>query len=126
MAEDRCDLICIDAPRAESIRQRLLGEGEALVASERAKALSDPTRLTLAAALRDGEELCVCDLSWIVGRSQNLVSHHLGTLRSRGLVRFRRDGKLVMYSLTEEGEILLTAVLGKPLAAPLADEMAAS
>ena len=112
MAQDRCDLICIDAPRAEAIRQRLIGEGEALEAADRAKALSDPTRLTLAEALREGGELCVCDLSWIAGRSQNLVSHHLGTLRSRGLVRSRRDGKLVMYSLTEVGASLLGAVLG--------------
>jgi ArsR family transcriptional regulator, lead/cadmium/zinc/bismuth-responsive transcriptional repressor len=111
MRQDYCDLICIDAPRAEAIRERLLGEGEALDAAERAKALSDPTRLTLAEALREGGELCVCDLSWIAGRSQNLVSHHLGALRSRGLVRSRRDGKMVMYSLTEAGASLLTAVV---------------
>jgi DNA-binding transcriptional ArsR family regulator len=112
MTEDRCDLICIDAPRAEAIRERLLGEGAARDAAERAKALSDPTRLTLAEALREGQELCVCDLSWIAGRSQNLVSHHLGALRSRGLVRSRRVGKMVMYSLTEVGASLLSAVLG--------------
>jgi ArsR family transcriptional regulator, lead/cadmium/zinc/bismuth-responsive transcriptional repressor len=112
VSQDRCDLICIDAPRAEAIRAKLLGEGEALGAAERAKALSEPTRLTLAEALREGEELCVCDLSWIAGRSQNLVSHHLGTLRTRGLVRSRRDGKMVMYSLTEAGASLLSAVLG--------------
>ena len=116
VTEDRCDLICIDAPRAEAIRERLLGEEAARAAAERAKALSDPTRLTLAEALSEGEELCVCDLSWIVGRSQNLVSHHLGALRSRGLVRSRRDGKLVMYSLTNQGASLLSAVLGMPLA----------
>ena len=115
MGQDRCDLICIDAPRAEAIRERLLGEGAALEVAERAKALSDPTRLTLAAALREGEELCVCDLSWIAGRSQNLVSHHLRSLRSYGLVRSRRDGKLVMYSLTAEGASLLSAVLGTSL-----------
>ena len=63
MSEDRCDLICIDAPRAEAIRGRLLGDGIAQDAADRAKALSDPTRLTLAAALREGEELCVWDLS---------------------------------------------------------------
>ena len=113
MTEDRCDLICIDAPRAESIRGRLLDEEATRDAAERAKALSDPTRLTLAEALREGEELCVCDLSWIVGRSQNLVSHHLRTLRSLGMVRSRRDGKLVMYSLTGEGRSLLSAVLGE-------------
>jgi ArsR family transcriptional regulator, lead/cadmium/zinc/bismuth-responsive transcriptional repressor len=115
MGLDRCDLICIDAPRAEAIRARLVGEGEALDAAERARALSDPTRLRLAAALREGEELCVCDLSWIAGRSQNLVSHHLRALRDRGLVRYRRDGKLVMYSLTPAGRLLLDAVVGDPV-----------
>jgi DNA-binding transcriptional ArsR family regulator len=113
VSQDRCDLICIDAPRAESIRGRLLGEGAAVKAAERAKALSDPTRLTLAAALREGGELCVCDLSWIAGRSQNLVSHHLRTLRNLGMVRSRRDGKLVMYSLTNTGRSLLEVVLGE-------------
>ena len=69
----------------------------------------------MAEALREGEELCVCDLSWIVGRSQNLVSHHLGALRSRGLVRSRKDGKMVMYSLTPVGRSLLGVVVGEPV-----------
>jgi ArsR family transcriptional regulator, lead/cadmium/zinc/bismuth-responsive transcriptional repressor len=113
MADERCDLICIDAPRAEAIRETLLVGERAREAADRARSLSDPTRLTLAAALRTGEELCVCDLSWIAGRSQNLVSHHLRTLRSLGMVHSRRDGKLVMYSLTGEGRSLLSAVLGE-------------
>src|ERR671910_3751201 len=113
MSDDRCDLLCLDAPRAEAIRGKLLNEDLAQEAAERAKSLSDPTRLMLAAALREGEELCVCDLAWIVGRAQNLVSHHLRSLRSHGMVRSRRDGKMVMYSLTEEGLSLLSAVLGE-------------
>ena len=113
MADERCDLICVDAPRAEAIREGLLADGVAQDAAERAKALSDPTRLLLAAALREGEELCVCDLSWIAGRPQNLVSHHLRVLRSYGMVRSRRDGKLVMYSLTGGARSLLSAVLGE-------------
>ena len=113
MSDDRCDLLCLDAPRAEAIRGRLLNEDLAQEAAERAKSLSDPTRLTLAAALREGEELCVCDLAWISERAQNLVSHHLRVLRFHGLVRSRRDGKLVMYSLTGEGRSLLPAVLGE-------------
>ena len=113
MSNDRCDLLCLDAPRAEGIRRKLLDEGTAQDAAERAKALSDPTRLTLAAALREGGELCVCDLAWISERSQGLVSHHLRVLRSHGLVRFRRDGKLVMYSLTGEGGSLLAAILSE-------------
>src|SRR5215212_1935877 len=111
--DERCDLLCVDAPRAEAIRQVLLSREKAQRAAERAQALADPTRLTLAAALLEGEELCVCDLSWISGRKQALVSHHLRTLRGRSLVRSRRAGKLVMYSLTDEGQLLLLAVLGQ-------------
>jgi ArsR family transcriptional regulator, lead/cadmium/zinc/bismuth-responsive transcriptional repressor len=75
----------------------------------RFRALADPTRLALALALRDGRELCVCDLSWIAERSQNLVSHHMRSLRSEGLVESRREGKMTMYSLTDSGKALVEA-----------------
>ena len=110
---DRCDLLCIDAPRAEAIRQRLPRSEKAQSAAERAQAFADPTRLTLAAALLEGEELCVCDLSWIAGGKKALVSHHVRTLRDRSLVPSRRAGKLVMYSLTDERQLLLLAVPGQ-------------
>jgi DNA-binding transcriptional ArsR family regulator len=42
----------------------------------------------------------------------DLVSHHLWALRSEGLVRSRREGKMVMYELTDEGELFVDAVLG--------------
>ncbi len=113
MTNDRCDLLCLDAPRAEGIRRKLLGEETAQEAAERARALADPTRLTLAAALREGGELCVCDLAWISERSQNLVSHHMRLLRSAGIARSRRHGKLVMYGLTDTGRELLSSVLGE-------------
>ncbi len=114
MNDERCDLLCIDAPRAEAIRRGRLAVAVASGAAERARALADPTRLMLAAALREGGELCVCDLAWISERAQNLVSHHLRILRTHGLVRSRRDGKLVMYELTEGGLSLLSAVIGEP------------
>jgi DNA-binding transcriptional ArsR family regulator len=108
---DTCDLLCLDLPRAEALR-RARADAEALSAvAETAKALADPTRLTVALALRDGDELCVCDLSWVCERSDKLVSHHVRQLRSAGLVRSRRDGKMVMYSLTEAGAALLGAVM---------------
>jgi ArsR family transcriptional regulator, lead/cadmium/zinc/bismuth-responsive transcriptional repressor len=112
MNDERCDLLCIDAPRAEGIRVALPDDEAAREAADRARALSDPTRLVVAVALREGGELCVCDLAWISGRAQNLVSHHLRILRSHGLVSSRRDGKMVMYSLTRTGLALLGAVLG--------------
>lgn len=111
MPDDKCDLLCLDLPRAEALRReapRLVDlEGPA----ERAKALADPTRLAVAVALARGGELCVCDLSWVVERSDKLVSHHVRALRSAGLVRSRREGKMVMYDLTETGAALLAAVL---------------
>lgn len=111
-ADDRCDLLCLDLPLAEAIRARTLERSDALrEAAERARGLADPTRLALAAALADTHELCVCDLAWIADRSQNLVSHHLRALRPLGLVSSRREGKMVMYSLTAEGRSLLAAVL---------------
>ena len=112
MNGERCDLLCIDAPRAEGIRGALPGGEVAREAADRARALSDPTRLVVAVALREGGELCVCDLAWISGRAQNLVSHHLRVLRSHGLVSSRRDGKMVMYALTDLGLALLGAVVG--------------
>ena len=111
MAEDRCELLCLDVPVAERLRADRLDAGVAERRASRAAALADPTRLMLADALERAGELCVCDLSWIAERSDNLVSHHLRRLRSDGLVASRRDGKMVMYSLTDDGRSLLRAVL---------------
>jgi DNA-binding transcriptional ArsR family regulator len=108
---DVCDLLCLDLPRAEALRRTRPAFDAVESAANAAKALSDPTRLTVAAALRDGGELCVCDLAWVCERSDKLVSHHVRQLRAAGLVRSRRDGKMVMYSLTDTGAALLTAVM---------------
>jgi DNA-binding transcriptional ArsR family regulator len=111
MADDRCEVLCLDLERAEALRSRRLPDATARLVAGQAKALADPTRLTLAAALADGGELCVCDLAWVVERAENLVSHHLRVLRSEGLVESRRDGKMVMYSVSQRGRELLDATL---------------
>jgi ArsR family transcriptional regulator, lead/cadmium/zinc/bismuth-responsive transcriptional repressor len=116
MSEDRCELLCLDLQVAERLRKKRLAPEQADLAAGQARALSDPTRLMLAAALLEASELCVCDLAWIAERSQTLVSHHVRALRTHGVVRSRREGKMVMYSLTEEGRKLLAAVLPAPAA----------
>jgi ArsR family transcriptional regulator, lead/cadmium/zinc/bismuth-responsive transcriptional repressor len=109
--DDRRDLLCLDLEQAEAIRRSRLEPSVASAAAERARAVGDPTRLMLTAALAEADELCVCDLAWIAERAQNLVSHHLRALRAAGLVASRRDGKMVLYALTEAGHALLASVL---------------
>ena len=119
MADDaRCELLCLDLPVAEALRRERLGHRAAREAAGRAQAVADPTRLTIASALLHANELCVCDLSWISERSQNLVSHHLRTLRTTGLVCARRQGKMVMYALTDDGRKLVESVLAPVLRSP--------
>ena len=110
MADDRCDLLCLDLTKAEAIRAGQLSEDRLRVLADRAKALADPTRLTVAMALAETDELCVCDVAWVTARAENLISHHLRALRGAGLVSSRRDGKMVMYALTASGRALLGAV----------------
>ena len=76
------------------------------------RALADPTRLGIVDALSRGGELCVCDLAWIMERAQNLVSHHLRSLKAEGLAESRREGKIVFYSLTPAGQSLYAQVVG--------------
>jgi DNA-binding transcriptional ArsR family regulator len=108
---DTCDLLCLDLPRAESVRERLPKVAALEEWASGAKALSDPTRLAVAVALGEAGVACVCDLAWIVGRHEKLVSHHVRALRGAGLAASRRDGKMVLYELTDRGRALLGAVV---------------
>ncbi len=71
------------------------------------KVLADETRLKILSALAVSE-LCVCDLASVLGASQSAVSHQLAVLRAARLVRHRREGKVVYYSLGDDhvGRIL--------------------
>ena len=63
--------------------------------------LADPTRLRLLAALATGE-LCVCDLAAATGINRTTVSHQLRTLREGRVVRSRREGRVIFYSLDDD------------------------
>lgn len=74
------------------------------------KILGDPTRLRLVQALSKAEELCVCDIALVLGMSQSAVSHQLAILRQARLVKYRKDGKVVYYSLDDGHVASLIAV----------------
>lgn len=116
MTEDICDLLCLDLPAAERVRSGLPDPDAASAASNLAKALADPNRVRVAAALSGAAELCVCDLAWVCSLAQNLVSHHVRLLRAAGLASSRRDGRMVMYALTPVGHAFLAAVMPTPAA----------
>lgn len=87
--------------RLEQVREAL-PEGAALDLAETFRLLSDPGRLRLIAALLAADELCVCDLSEATGLSQTACSHNLRLLRAQRLVRYRRQGRNVYYTLDDD------------------------
>lgn len=93
-----CNIVHEDKVRAASAASPAEASLEAL--GELFKVFSDPTRLRILSALSE-TELCVCDLQAMLGASQSAVSHQLASLRSARLVKSRRDGKTVYYSLDD-------------------------
>lgn len=95
-----------DADHAEdeqlSLARTAVSEAEALELAETFRLLSDPGRLRLIAALLESAELCVCDLSEATGLSQTACSHNLRLLRGQRLVRYRRQGRNVYYTLDDD------------------------
>ncbi|MDI7246165.1 MAG: metalloregulator ArsR/SmtB family transcription factor [Bacillota bacterium] len=95
---DVCDVFTPSGSRTARLKDRLL---EVAGLSEIFKALGDETR-TKILYLLSLEELCVCDLAAILDMSLPAVSHHLRLLRALRLVKYRREGKTVCYSLDDE------------------------
>lgn len=96
-----CELINIHEDAVQEVRQAMPNPDQIHQMATLLKAFSDPTRLKILEALRQ-RELCVCDLSVIIGASQSSVSHQLAGLKSQQLVKFRKEGKVVYYSLDDE------------------------
>lgn len=94
---DICDIFCFNKEKVN----RLRGEVEAMNGLAPVfKALADETRLKIIYALSK-DELCVCDVASIIGSTVAAASHHLRFLKSAGLAKYRRQGKLVFYSLDD-------------------------
>ncbi|RHW34157.1 transcriptional regulator [Neobacillus notoginsengisoli] len=98
---DICEVASVDKQKVDHIKDKLQRQSTDGVAKI-FKALADNTRVRIAYALSIEEELCVCDVATIVGSSVATASHHLRTLRSLGIAKFRKEGKLVYYSLDDD------------------------
>lgn len=98
---DACDARIVDERAVVSAREAAASELQVRRTTAIFSALADPTRLRILVALSAGE-LCVCDLSEVVGVSQSAVSHQLRLLRDRGLVTFRKDAQRAVYRLADD------------------------
>ena len=103
---DVCEVNCVHPDAVRAARQALPDETCVNEATSFLKLLSDPTRLKILSAL-NSSELCVCDLSPVVGISESAVSHQLRLLRTGRLVTFRKEGRVAYYRLTDEHVTLL-------------------
>jgi DNA-binding transcriptional ArsR family regulator len=97
------DLACatIDGDRVAAVQRRMPAAAGFRHLAETFSAMGDPTRLRILFALAN-EELCVCDLSALLGVSVSAVSHQLRLLRGLRLVKCRREGRLSYYSLDDQ------------------------
>jgi ArsR family transcriptional regulator len=106
---EKCDVLHLDTAKTLAREARLLPEGIVREIAATFGVLGDPTRIRILDALAAGE-LCVCDIATLVGISESAVSHQLRLLRGMRLVRPRRAGRQVFYSLDDQHIVQLMRV----------------
>ena len=98
--EDGCTVRVVHFDRVAKARDEAIPERELNRLSLIYKVLGDPTRLKMAMALKQGE-MCVCDLAALLGLSESAVSHQIRRLKDLALVKSRREGQILYYSLDD-------------------------
>lgn len=102
MNEDElCSCNIIDEEKLSKARSEMLEIDFIRKLSEFYKTMGDPTRITIISALMK-REMCVCDIASLLNMSQSSISHQLKALKSARLVKWRREGKSIYYSLDDK------------------------
>ncbi len=96
-----CECETVHSEEIEKSKLNMPSEGQISDLSDFFKILGDPTRMKILWAL-DGAELCVCDLAVELNMTKSAISHQLNSLRASKLVKYRREGKNVFYSLDDD------------------------
>lgn len=99
-SEVECDCDIIHEDKVGEVKKRLLHEDILLEMADFYKALSDSTRIKILDVLYEGE-FCVCDISVLINMTKSATSHQLKYLREMNLIKSRRQGKEVYYSLAD-------------------------
>lgn len=95
-----CSITLIDEAKVAAVRNAMPPEEIFFRLAETFRVLGDPTRVRILQAL-SLEELCVCDIASLLGTTKSAVSHQLRLLRSLRVVKYRKDGRMVYYSLDD-------------------------
>lgn len=98
---EHCAFLCVHEDVVNKVIQDLPPDEKLYDLAELFKVFGDSTRIKILYALFEAE-LCVCDMAQLLGITQTAVSHQLRVLKNNKLVRFRRDGKNVFYSLADD------------------------
>jgi DNA-binding transcriptional ArsR family regulator len=98
---DQCEVRSVDKEKVQLSRTRLLSDEVYAGLAETFGALADSNRAKIIYTLME-HELCVCDLASVVGISEPAVSQHLRILRTLRLVKQRKAGRMMYYSLNDE------------------------
>jgi len=99
--DETCQIPCFNAELVTRLRKTLPSGDSLEEAQVLFGALADRTRLKILLALREGEELCVCDVAHVLGTTIASASHHLRKLRDLRVLRSRNDGKMSYYALRD-------------------------
>ena len=107
-----CDVPCFKEKLVARLRKEMPSDEHLESVRVAFAAVADRTRLKILHALRDGEELCVCDVAHVLGMSVSAASHHLRKLRDLKILKYRNDGKMAYYSLRDRfaSEIVVHAL----------------
>ena len=98
---ESCSCNVIHKEVVENVKNKLPKEETLYDLAELFKVFGDSTRINIICSLFESE-MCVCDLSVLLNISQSAISHQLRVLKSARLVKFRRAGKVIYYSLDDE------------------------
>ena len=96
-----CDCNIIHSDTLTDVKKHLPDESEIYDLSDFFKVFGDSTRIKIMCALDNGE-MCVCDLAVLLGMTKSAVSHQLKSLKQANLVKYRKVGKSVIYSLADD------------------------
>ena len=100
-AADCCEEDCIHENLLKIVNEKMPAETELYDLSELFKVFGDSTRIRILFVLFEAE-VCVCDLANALNMTQSAISHQLRTLKANKLVKSRREGKSVFYSLSDD------------------------